>query len=231
MSIDSVTDIVASESAVTTLPEPHGGEAGQGLASRALKRHRADRTRLLDMLWDVQRGHGYISAEAVEVFAKGLNLSPYDVRETASFYHFFHDRPGGRYRIYLCDSVTAKMSGHAEVIFLLEMGMAAASRLREFMRVGGRMLAFGVLVPLFNGTLVALVGTLVGLSLGSAFVLACAAASASYIDAPAAVRATFPEANPSIYLTSSVGVTLPFMLVLGIPLLYGVTVWWQALLG
>jgi len=120
--------------------------------------------------------------------------------------------------------VTAKMSGHAEVIFLLEMGMAAASRLREFMRVGGRMLAFGVLVPLFNGTLV-------GLSLGSAFVLACAAASASYIDAPAAVRATFPEANPSIYLTSSVGVTLPFMLVLGIPLLYGVTVWWQALLG
>jgi len=116
------------------------------------------------------------------------------------------------------------------VIFLLEMGMAAASRLREFMRVGGRMLAFGVLVPLFNGTLTALAGTLVGLSLGSAFVLACAAASASYIDAPAAVRATFPEANPSIYLTSSVGVTLPFMLVLGIPLLYGVTVQWQALL-
>ncbi len=117
------------------------------------------------------------------------------------------------------------------VIFLLEMGMAAASRLREFMRVGGRMLAFGIVVPLFNGTLIALAGTLVGLSLGSAFVLACAAASASYIDAPAAVRATFPEANPSIYLTSSVGVTLPFMLVLGIPLLYGVTVWWQGLLG
>jgi hypothetical protein len=117
------------------------------------------------------------------------------------------------------------------VIFLLEMGMAAASRLREFMRVGGRMLAFGVLVPLVNGTLVALAGTLVGLSLGSAFVLACAAASASYIDAPAAVRATFPEANPSIYLTSSVGVTLPFMLVLGIPLLYGVTAWWQTALG
>jgi len=117
------------------------------------------------------------------------------------------------------------------VIFLLEMGMAAASRLREFLSVGARMLAFGVLVPLLNGTLVALLASVVGLPLGSAFVLACAAASASYIDAPAAVRATFPEANPSIYLTSSVGITLPFMLIVGIPLLYAVTFHLQAVLG
>jgi len=117
------------------------------------------------------------------------------------------------------------------VIFLLEMGMAAASRLREFMRVGGGMLAYGIVVPLCNGALTALAGTLVGLSLGSAFVLICAAASASYIDAPAAVRATFPEANPSIYVTSSVGVTLPFMLIVGMPLLYGVSVQLQSVLG
>jgi hypothetical protein len=116
------------------------------------------------------------------------------------------------------------------VLFLLEMGMAAASRLREFLSVGARMLAFGILVPLFNGTLTALLATLVGLPLGSAFVLACVAASSSYIDAPAAVRATFPEANPSIYLTSSVGITLPFMLLAGIPVLYMITMQWQALL-
>lgn len=115
------------------------------------------------------------------------------------------------------------------VIFMIEMGMAAASRLREFLKVGPRMLAFGTLAPLLNGTLTAGLATLAGLSLGSSFVLACAAASASYIDAPAAVRATFPEANPSIYLTSSLGVTLPFMLVLGLPLLYAITAWFHAL--
>lgn len=114
------------------------------------------------------------------------------------------------------------------VIFMIEMGMAAASRLREFLKVGPRMLVFGTLTPLFNGTLTAVLATWVGLPLGSSFVLACAAASASYIDAPAAVRATFPEANPSIYLTSSLGVTLPFMLILGIPALYQITVFIQA---
>ena len=53
-----------------------------------------------------------------------------------------------------------------------------------------------------------------GLPLGLVFVMGAVAASASYIDAPAAVRATFPQANPSIYLTTSLGITFPFMLIL-----------------
>ena len=44
------------------------------------------------------------------------------------------------------------------------------------------------------------------------------AASASYIAVPAAMRLALPEANPSIALTLSLGVTFPFNLVLGIPL-------------
>jgi hypothetical protein len=51
------------------------------------------------------------------------------------------------------------------------------------------------------------------------------AGSASYIDAPAAVRAALPQANPSIYLTSSLGITFPFNLLLGLPLLYSFTAW------
>ena len=65
--------------------------------------------------------------------------------------------------------------------------------------------------------------------MGSAFVLATVAASASYIDAPAAVRATFPEANPSVYLTSSLGITFPFMLLAGVPLVWQMTAFWQGL--
>jgi hypothetical protein len=117
------------------------------------------------------------------------------------------------------------------VLFLLEMGMTAARQLRGFAAVGGRMLAFGLAMPLVNGTLAALAATLVGLPLGSAFVLAAVAGSASYIDAPAAVRATFPEANPSIYLTTSLGVTFPFMLIFGIPAIYQITLFWQGMFG
>jgi hypothetical protein len=116
------------------------------------------------------------------------------------------------------------------VLFILEMGMTAARRLREFAKVGVAMIGFGVIVPLLNGAIGSLLGTLAGLSTGGAFVLGAVAASASYIDAPAAVRASMPEANPSIYLTSSLGVTFPFNLTIGLPLVYEMATIWRAVL-
>jgi hypothetical protein len=116
------------------------------------------------------------------------------------------------------------------VIFLLEMGMSAARQLKEFARVGGRMLVFGTAMPLVNGGIATGLATAAGLPLGSAAVIGGVAASASYIDAPAAVRATFPEANPSIYLTSSLGITFPFMMLAGVPLVYEMARWWAGVL-
>ena len=115
------------------------------------------------------------------------------------------------------------------VLFLLEMGMTAGRQLKDFARVGGRMLAFGIVIPMVNGLVVSGLATFAGLPMGSTFVLAAVAASASYIDAPAAVRATFPEANPSIYLTASLGITFPFMLLAGVPLVWQMTAFWQGL--
>lgn len=117
------------------------------------------------------------------------------------------------------------------VLFLLEMGMTAAKHLREFARVGPIMTAFALMMPMINGAIGTLLGTLAGLSVGSAFVLGAVAASASYIDAPAAVRATFPSANPSIYLTSSLGITFPFMLIVGVPVVYEMAVFWASTLN
>lgn len=117
------------------------------------------------------------------------------------------------------------------VLFLLEMGMTAARHLGAFRAVGLKMLGFGIAMPLVHGTIASGLATAAGLPLGSAFVIGAVAASASYIDAPAAVRATFPQANPSIYLTSSLGITFPFMLILGIPLIYQITLIWQHLLS
>jgi uncharacterized protein len=115
------------------------------------------------------------------------------------------------------------------VLFLLEMGMTAARQLKDFAKVGGRMLAFGLAMPMVNGFIVSGLATLAGLPMGSAFVLGAVAASASYIDAPAAVRATFPQANPSVYLTASLGITFPFMLLAGVPIIWQMTVFWQSL--
>lgn len=106
------------------------------------------------------------------------------------------------------------------VLFLLEMGMVAARQLGAFAKVGPFMIGFGIVMPIINGIAGVTLGMLAGLSVGGAFILGAIAASSSYIDAPAAVRASLPEANPSIYLTSSLGITLPFNLLVGLPLYF-----------
>ncbi len=85
-----------------------------------LKQYHSDKTRLLDMLWDVQNQQGYISEEAIALLADGLNMSPNDIRETLSFYHFFKDQPFGKHKIYLCHTVIAKMKNYHEIRTILE---------------------------------------------------------------------------------------------------------------
>lgn len=102
-------------------------------------------------------------------------------------------------------------------LFLLEMGTVAGRRLGDLRKVGPFLLAFGVLVPLVNGALGVLLGQWTGLSLGGATLLGVLAASASYIAAPAAIRVSLPDANPTLYLTASLAITFPFNLTVGIP--------------
>jgi hypothetical protein len=77
---------------------------------------------------------------------------------------------------------------------------------------------FGLLMPLVGAAAGLGMGLLLGLSAGGLALLMTLAASASYIAVPAAMRVALPDANPSVYLTLSLGVTFPFNLVLGIPL-------------
>ncbi|CZF78863.1 NAD-reducing hydrogenase HoxS subunit alpha [Grimontia celer] len=80
-----------------------------------LSRYLHRRERLLDMLIALQESEGYISDSSVNILASGLNLSPLDVRETLSFYHFLHDNPSGRHTIYLSDTVISRLNGYEEV--------------------------------------------------------------------------------------------------------------------
>jgi hypothetical protein len=105
------------------------------------------------------------------------------------------------------------------------MGMTAARQIRQFAEVGVFMTGFAIAAPICFGVLGVYAGWAVGLSLGGAFVLGAVSASASFVDAPAACRAALPQANPGIYLTASLGVTLPFNLVVGIPIYYEYARW------
>ncbi len=103
-------------------------------------------------------------------------------------------------------------------LFLLEMGLEAGARLGALRKTGLFLLAFGLLLPLAHGAVGVSLGHLLGLSPGGATLIGVLAAGASYIAAPAAVRAMVPEANPSLYVTGALGITFPFNVVVGIPL-------------
>ena len=104
-------------------------------------------------------------------------------------------------------------------LFLLDMGLVAGRGLRTSGGVlGAGAILFGVLMPLIGAAAGLLMGAGLGLSAGGVALLMTLAASASYIAVPAAMRVALPEANPSIYLTLSLGVTFPFNLTVGIPL-------------
>lgn len=102
-------------------------------------------------------------------------------------------------------------------LFLLEMGMVAASRFDDIKRSGSFMLAFGVAMPLVGGFLGCLLGVSMGLSVGGAGLLAVLGGSASYIAVPAAMRVALPDANHSLSISASLGITFPFNVLVGIP--------------
>ena len=104
-------------------------------------------------------------------------------------------------------------------LFLLDMGLVAGRGMRQgFKHLSPPVIGFGIVMPLISATLAAGAAYAVGLSPGGAALFITLAASASYIAVPAAMRLALPDANPSIYLTLSLGVTFPFNLTLGIPL-------------
>lgn len=107
-------------------------------------------------------------------------------------------------------------------LYLLHLGCMAGERLRDVWTAGPGLIAFALTFPVVAGTAGVISGTLAGMSVGGAAVLGVLSASASYIAAPAAVSLALPKANTGLCLTASLGITFPFNLMLGIPLLIAI---------
>ena len=96
-------------------------------------------------------------------------------------------------------------------IFLCDMGMEAGKRLSEFKQVGVFLVGFGIVMPSDRCDFRAPGRSLLlGYSVGGVTLVTVLAASCSYIAVPPAMRLAIPEANPSFYLTLSLGVYLSF---------------------
>lgn len=101
-------------------------------------------------------------------------------------------------------------------LFLLEMGMVAAETLRTVSLRYWRLIAFALLAPSVLALLGIAAGKVLGLSEGSTLILASLTASASYIAAPVAIKSSIPQADIGLAMLSSLGLTFPFNVLLGI---------------
>ncbi|NNE53449.1 MAG: sodium-dependent bicarbonate transport family permease [Sulfitobacter sp.] len=181
---------------------------------------------ILSALWLVARGGGSDARGMDSALLREIMLNGSIVLLVGSFLIGMITGPEGLAEI--SSFIVSPFKG-VLCIFLLDMGLVAGRGLREgsgVLRPG--VLAFGVVMPLVGSTIGLGTGLLLGLSTGGIALLMTLSASASYIAVPAAMRVALPEANPSLYLTLSLGVTFPFNLTLGLPLYVAVA---QALTG
>lgn len=107
-------------------------------------------------------------------------------------------------------------------LFLLDMGLVAAKRLRDLRTSGGLLIGFAIVAAFVHAMLGILIARLLNAPAGDALLLAVLVGGASYIAVPAAVRLAIPRANPSLYVPMSLGVTFPFNVIIGIPLYYAI---------
>ncbi|MDH3736416.1 MAG: sodium-dependent bicarbonate transport family permease [Nitrosopumilus sp.] len=110
----------------------------------------------------------------------------------------------------------------AIVIFMIEMGIIAGQRLDDIKKVGIFLTAFAIIMPTFNGIIGVLVATGLGLSLGGTVMFGLLLASASFIAAPAVLRHAIPQAKPSLYITSALGITFPYNIIVLLPIMFAV---------
>jgi hypothetical protein len=111
----------------------------------------------------------------------------------------------------------------AIAIFLLEMGIIAGQRLDDIKKVGAFLVTFSILLPTFNGIIGVFVATALGLSIGGAVMFGLLMASASFIAAPAVLRHAIPQAKPSLYITSALGITFPYNIIILLPIMFTIS--------
>ena len=116
---------------------------------------------------------------------------------------------------------TSKLFYGVECFFLLDMGIVAAQRLPGLKKAGSFLIFFALIMPIFNALIGVFVAKALALEAGNALLFVVLCASASYLAVPTAMRMTIPEAKASYYISTTLGLTFPFNIAIGIPVYMG----------
>lgn len=110
-------------------------------------------------------------------------------------------------------------------IFLLDMGVTSGKKLKSFFSFGWFPVIFAILIPLINGSIIAVMSSLITDDITNRFMFSILAASASYIAVPAAMKISVPKANPGLFLPMALAITFPVNITIGMPIYFLIVQW------
>lgn len=83
-----------------------------------LSKYPADRKRsaVMPLLYIAQREGGYVTKKEMSEIAEILDITPTDVASIIGFYTLYHEKPGGQYRIQVCNDLPCALRGADEFL-------------------------------------------------------------------------------------------------------------------
>lgn len=88
-----------------------------------LTKQQIDRSKLMDVLWDIQQKKRFIGHDDETKIANEFDMSRMELEGVVTFYHFFHRTHAGAFTIYLNDSIVSQHSGQVEVLKAFEKAL------------------------------------------------------------------------------------------------------------
>ena len=83
-----------------------------------LAKYPADRKRsaVMPLLYIAQREGGYVTKKEMSEIAEILDITPTEVASIIGFYTLYHEKPGGKYRIQVCNDLPCALRGADEFL-------------------------------------------------------------------------------------------------------------------
>ena len=74
------------------------------------------RSAIMPLLFLAQRNDGFVSLQSLHEIGEILDISTTDVASLVGFYTLFHEEPGGRYYIQVCNDIACALRGADEFL-------------------------------------------------------------------------------------------------------------------
>ena len=91
-------------------------EALRNKFAKLIARYPLKRSAIVPMLLFAQDEIGYVSDEAIEEIARGVEVKPIEVIEDISYYSMLHRQPIGRYNLQVCTNISCLLRGGEEIL-------------------------------------------------------------------------------------------------------------------